>query len=179
MLIILSNSNTCGPTKSNTKYCGKRGQQIRIILVQVARAVSCMVQHSVLLHRASVRCWGCWGAVVDKAKLFPRPDMFLPWPRPVFYSTPCMVAQYLLHKCPWASVWIRRYCQKGQEAQGNAKHLLVLEVVLALFVINWNKHMSRKGWNHEIVEKGVEAVGGAVQTELPKGWFEKLQQQWE
>lgn len=43
MLIILSNRNTCGPTKSNTKYCGERGQQIRIILVLVASAVSSMV----------------------------------------------------------------------------------------------------------------------------------------
>lgn len=73
MLIILSNSSTCGPTKSNTKYCGKRGQQMRIIPGQIASTVSCMVQNFVLLHRAPVRHWGCWGAVVDKAKLFPCP----------------------------------------------------------------------------------------------------------
>lgn len=68
MLIILSNSNTCGPTKSNTKYCGKRGQQMRIIPGQVASTVSCMVQHFVLLHRALVRHWGCWVGSGNKAK---------------------------------------------------------------------------------------------------------------
>lgn len=59
---------------------------------------------------------------------------------------------YSLHGCtilasqmPMSFSVNQRYCQKGQEAQGNAKDLLVLEVVLALFVTNWNKHMSRKG----------------------------------
>lgn len=159
MLIILSNSNTCGPTKSNTKYCGKRGQQMRTIPGQADNAWL-----SILCYCTEPR-WdagGAGGQWLTKQNSFLVPDVLLPRPRLVFYSIPCMAAQDLLHKCPWASVCIRRYCQKGQEAQGNPKDLLVLGIVLVSFVTNWNKHMSRKGWKHEIVEKGVEMWRGVV-----------------
>lgn len=87
MLIILSNSNTCGPTKSNTKYCGKMGQQIRIIPGQVASTVSCMVQHFVLLHRALG-----WVGSGNKAKL-----LLCPWL--VSATTQTCFLLHSLHGC--------------------------------------------------------------------------------
>lgn len=139
MLIILSNSSTCGPTKSNTKYCGKRGQQMRTILGR---------QPALSAAWLSILCYctepwgdagGAGGQRWTKQNPFLAPDMFLPCPRLVFYSIPCMAAQDLLHKCSWASVCIRRYCQKRQEVQGNPKDLLVLGIVLVSFVTNWKK----------------------------------------
>ena len=108
-----------------------------------------------LPHRLPVRHWACWGGGGGHSRtLSLLPGSCLPWPRSVATLLFAWLQSTALHKWPQLSPCIREYCQEGQEAQGNPKDRLVLGLVLVSFDTSWDKHMSRIGWNSEMVEKG-------------------------